>query len=186
MRNRHCALTAMNREPGASGATDAGVPRVLWTRAFPGERVRVGEVRRWIAARLPPCEPLDDLLLLAAELCNNAINHTRSGCLGGWFAVQLTWARTFVRVVVTDHGPATPGARFAPAGDREEKAGGDSYDELMGGHGLVLVANLSAAWGIGGDAAGHFVWFDTRWPGLPPLDPAPLEPAPRQLAASDR
>ena len=81
------------------------VSRVLWwSRDFPGGRDQVGEARHWIGNLLPECDGLDDFLLLASELCSNAVVHTRSGQAGGRFSVDVEWTPTLARVVVGDQG----------------------------------------------------------------------------------
>ena len=84
-------------------------PVVWWGRDFPGGEDQVRQVRHWIEDLLPPCDPVADIVLLASELCTNAVMHTRSGNAGGRFSVDVEWAPQAVRVVIGDQGsPAAP------------------------------------------------------------------------------
>jgi anti-sigma regulatory factor (Ser/Thr protein kinase) len=75
-----------------------------WARDFAGEAAQAGEVRQWIADLLPECDALADVLLLASELCVNAVVHTRSGQASGKFTVDVEWSAGLARVVVGDQG----------------------------------------------------------------------------------
>lgn len=80
---------------------------------------------------------ISDAVLIASELVTNAINHgttPAAGQPGG--QVELTWSYQVSRLicVITDQVPEPP--IVAPADDEAES-----------GHGLRIVAALSAAWG---------------------------------------
>lgn len=157
-------------KPGQQSSR-AAPTRVPWARVFRGEPVQIREVRHWIQGLLPACDALDELLPLVSELCTNAIKHTRSGLPGGWFGVHVMWAQTFIRVTVMDHGSASePVVKRALLDDMSGAGSVDACEDL-GGRGLLIVENMSAAWGTGGNAYGRFVWFDIRWPRLGPLEP---------------
>ncbi|MPZ74440.1 MAG: response regulator [Nitriliruptorales bacterium] len=85
---------------------------------------------------------VDDAALLATELVTNALVHARS-------AVELRLRRLSdrVRVEVADSGA---GALHMREPDR------DSVD----GRGLLLVQDLSLAWGTSSDGAKKIVWFE--------------------------
>jgi serine/threonine-protein kinase RsbW len=138
-------------------ASDASAVR-SW-RVFPGKADQLRVVRRWLTDLLPPCEPLDDVILVASELGSNAVRHTASG-QGGKFAVEIAWAADVVRVAVADEGgPSEP--RIVEAADDE------------GGRGLLAVREVSAGTGFAGDGNGRLVWADVLWAergGPPPQD----------------
>jgi serine/threonine-protein kinase RsbW len=60
-------------------------------------------MRRWLASLLPECPAREDVVCVATELGTNAVRHTASG-RGAWFAVEVTWHRSVVRVAVADGG----------------------------------------------------------------------------------
>jgi anti-sigma regulatory factor (Ser/Thr protein kinase) len=106
-------------------------------------------VRRWLASLLPDCPAHDDVAIVASEPCSNAVVHSASG-QGGWFAVEITWYKSAVRVAVADCG--------APAGPRV-------IDDLAGEHGrgLLVVRELAGRAGTCGDERGRLVWADVPW-----------------------
>jgi anti-sigma regulatory factor (Ser/Thr protein kinase) len=137
--------------------------RIWWSRDFLGNADQVREVRHWIADLLPHCNPLADVLLLASELCTNAVMHTRSGQPGGRFTVAVEWTDELARIVVEDQGsPKTPviGARA-----------GDLSREHESGRGLRLVDGLADSWGIASRLGHRWVWADVLWQagGGPPV-----------------
>jgi hypothetical protein len=146
-------LTAASGAPqqgaGPLNGPPAPVPCLRWRREFPGEDRQLGVLRRWLESLLPDCPAREDVALVATELCTNAIQHTQSG-RGGWFAVEITWHRSVVRVAVADRGaPAGPRMIDDPAGEH--------------GRGLLVVAGLSARTGVCGGPAGRMVWADVPW-----------------------
>ena len=145
----------------ASGRTVP--PVVWWTRDFPGVENQVQQVRHWIEDLLPPCDPLADLVLMASELCSNAIVHTRSGKPGGRFTVDVEWSGETARVVIGDQGSPTAPAITPKAQD------GTWADEC--GRGLWLVDELADGWGTASHLGNRWVWIDVQWQakGGPPL-----------------
>jgi hypothetical protein len=138
-----------------TGPTYPAALPLWWSRAFPGQPPLVGQARSWIAGLLPPCAPLDDLLLLAGELASNAVTHTLSGQPGGQFTVEVTWSPQFARVVVGDQGSdEVPATVERP---------GSQVDYMESGRGLLLVNALSAVWGTAGDADARWLWADVEW-----------------------
>jgi hypothetical protein len=124
-------------------------PTESWQRTFPGEPRQLRELRRWIAAVLPPRPSRDDVTSVANELASNAICHTRSG-QGGEFTVEITRQGRLVRAMVTDGG--------APSGPRlVDKPDGE------GGRGLAVVNALTVRAGVDGDHHGRAVWADIDW-----------------------
>jgi anti-sigma regulatory factor (Ser/Thr protein kinase) len=153
---------ARARPPAGSALTfglpDAPRPRVAtawWARDFAGEAGQVGEVRHWIADLLPECDPLADVLLLASELCANAVVHTHSGQAGGRFSVDVEWSPKLARVVVGDQGSLE--IPVAGAG-----AAGTAWSEESG-RGLWLVDAMADDWGTASAPEGRWVWFSVDW-----------------------
>lgn len=172
-----------------SAAVRAGVvphqghaqPVLWWARDFPGGTDQPGHARHWIADLLPECDPLDDLLLLASELCANAVIHTRSGAPGGRFSVAVEWTPEAARVVIGDQGSPESTAIRA-------KAGGTDWTKESG-RGLWLVDELADDWGTASRPAGRVVWADVRWQasGGPRLEaPGGLDAAITDITATRR
>ena len=84
--------------------------------------------------------------LLVSELASNAVQHTTSPTV----AVTVSeGAGRSVRIEVANVGRGDP-VRRPPDPTR------------VGGHGLAVVAELAAAWGIERGAAATTVWFELR------------------------
>ncbi|HEX4832795.1 MAG TPA: ATP-binding protein [Trebonia sp.] len=126
-----------------------------WTRHFRGSAHQVLEVRHWLEDLLPDCPARADLLLLASELCTNAIVHSRSGEPGGQFSVDIDWAPALARIVVGDQGAATSPVMAAPA------AGTVTLGES--GRGLLLVDDVADDWGTASHPNRRWVWADVAW-----------------------
>lgn len=120
-----------------------------WRRVFPGYERELSVLRQWLSSLLPRCPARDDVLLVANELASNAIQHTASG-RGSWFAVEVTWYQSMVRIAVADCGSqAEPSVIVDPEGEQ--------------GRGLLLVRALSARTGVTGDRRGRLVWAEVPW-----------------------
>jgi anti-sigma regulatory factor (Ser/Thr protein kinase) len=126
-----------------------------WTRRFRGGADQVPEVRRWLKDLLPDCAARADVLLLASELCTNAIVHSRSGEAGGQFSVDVDWAPTLARVVIGDQGSARAPVLAGRAGDAAPP--GES------GRGLLLVDDVADDWGTASCPNRRWVWADVPW-----------------------
>jgi anti-sigma regulatory factor (Ser/Thr protein kinase) len=125
-----------------------------WARDFPGGEDQVSEARRWIEDLLPECDALDETLLLASEVCTNAVVHTLSG-KGGLFSVDVEWSPSLVRVMIGDQGSLK-----APAVS-SKKDDASWMDEC--GRGLWLVSEMADSWGTAAHLGGRSVWFDLSW-----------------------
>jgi serine/threonine-protein kinase RsbW len=136
-----------------------------WTRHFRGGADQVPEVRRWLADLLPDCAARADVILLASELCTNAIGHSRSGEPGGQFSVDIDWAPARARIVLGDQGSAKAPEVVPRTG------GAAAWDES--GRGLLLVDELADDWGTASRPHRRWVWADVEWQarGGPPLAP---------------
>jgi serine/threonine-protein kinase RsbW len=159
---------AMERQQAITGASEwtadpSGGPAALgsglqWRRVFPGEERQLGLVRRWLESLLPDYPQREDVAVVATELCTNAIQHTLSG-RGGWFAVEVTWHNSMVRVAVADGGASgAPQVVNDPEGEH--------------GRGLLIVRGLSARTGVWGDHRGRLVWADIGWSDADTAEPA--------------
>jgi hypothetical protein len=134
-----------------------GASALRWRHVFDGDDTQVREVRRWLSELLPDCDSRGDIMLVATELCTNAIVHTASG-QGGVFAVEIAWQDATVRVTVADTGaPSGPHLIQDPLADH--------------GRGLAIVESLCQRTGVCGDRRGRLVWGDVYWDG-PPAPPA--------------
>lgn len=156
-----------------TAATPKPAPWIAWwTRHFRGGREQVLEVRQWLEDLLPECAARADVLLLASELCTNAIVHSRSGEAGGQFSVDIDWAPALARVVIGDQGSAKAPAIAVRTGDAA--ALGES------GRGLLLVDDLADDWGTASRPNRRWVWADVGWQargGLPLAAPGGLDAA---------
>jgi serine/threonine-protein kinase RsbW len=159
------ALASCDTAPrGLTAAAPEPSPFVAWwTRNFRGGADQVLEVRHWLEDLLPDCAARTDVLLLASELCTNAVVHSRSGEPGGQFSVDVDWAPTLARVVVGDQGSAKAPAMAARTGDAAQL--GES------GRGLLLVDDVADDWGTASRPNRRWVWADVDWQarGGPPL-----------------
>lgn len=88
-----------------------------------------------------------DVVLLASELCDNAVLHAGTG-----FVLDLAITDTHLTITVTDHGVA-PLERYLSA-PRPTTGRAASH-----GRGLLLIERMSDAWGTRHDASGHHTWF---------------------------
>jgi anti-sigma regulatory factor (Ser/Thr protein kinase) len=120
-------------------ATDPRTGAVTARRTFGGVRESAGQARAWARDRLAAQDVAvpTDLLLILSELAANAVQHTRSGLVGGTFAVRLVIHPDRVRVEVRDNGPLgrrVPVLRVAALNAER-------------GRGLLLVQTLAHTWG---------------------------------------
>ncbi len=89
-----------------------------------------------------------DAELIISELVTNSVRHAGVGS-DQLVMVDLILLNEHLRITVTD-----PGCDLEPRLITEDRGG-------LGGHGLRLVEQLSAAWGVGRDAVGATqVWCD--------------------------
>ena len=89
-----------------------------------------------------PAEVVELAVLLVSEVVTNAVLHARSAV-----RIAITWDNRRLRVEVADKSPATPVARQFAA---------DSGT----GRGLMLIEELSDAWGTSPVGDGKVVWFE--------------------------
>lgn len=111
-------------------------------------------------------EFVDDVVLLASELCENAVLHA-----GTAFDLVVVADDDEVTVAVTDRGPGALELHLAEPRQRYGRA-------ATHGRGLVLIARLATTWGTRHESDGrHTVWFAVaRLPAAaaePAADPTP-------------
>jgi serine phosphatase RsbU (regulator of sigma subunit)/anti-sigma regulatory factor (Ser/Thr protein kinase) len=91
---------------------------------------------------------VDDVVLLASELCENAVMHA-----GTAFELAVVAGEDEVTVSVTDRGPGSLELHLAEPRQRYGRA-------ATHGRGLLLVARLATTWGTRHESDGrHTVWF---------------------------
>jgi anti-sigma regulatory factor (Ser/Thr protein kinase) len=123
---------------------------LAWSRVFPGTPAQAREARRFLAATLDGHPAADDAVLCLSELAANATIHSQSGQPGGHFTVRAEIRRDRVRVEVHDQGGSWT---WLPRHDEPH------------GRGLLIVSQLSRAWGRTGDSGtGWTVWFEMPCP----------------------
>ncbi|GII80607.1 hypothetical protein Sru01_55890 [Sphaerisporangium rufum] len=135
-----------------------GSEPLLWRRVFPGTPDQAAAARRFARFLLEGTPSTDDAELIVGELAGNALRHTRSGCPGGHFTIEITHlpaGQTPVgdSLLIAVHdlgghhvprfgGPASQGGSFAE-----------------NGRGLAIVAAIARRAGVQGTpAGGHRVW----------------------------
>lgn len=115
-------LESVGQRPGAEATLE--LPQRL-TSASDAREFVATKIRDWNLEHL-----LDDALLVASELATNAVMHAESSC-----RLRLSLGPRTLRIDVVDAGQGTPEPQ--PESATEEH-----------GRGLLLVAALSAAWGL--------------------------------------
>jgi len=120
-------------------------PLLTWSRAFPAVPAQVREARQFLSAILDG-HPAEDAILCLSELVANAAIHSRSRERDGRLIVRVQLHGGQLRVEVHDQG----GAWVGPA----------NQDGLTG-RGLIIVDQLTNAWGRDGDEeAGWITWYE--------------------------
>lgn len=126
--------------------TNAAVPLIAWSRAFPGTAAQVRQARRFLSAILAGQQAASDAVLCLSELVTNATLHSHSGRPGGQFTVRVEMNGNSLRIEVHDEGGPWHGA--------------GATDELHG-RGLSIVRQLARVWGRDGDSeTGWIVWYE--------------------------
>lgn len=120
-----------------------------WSRAFPGRPEQVSQARGFVGSVLAGRPEADEAVLIASELCSNAVLHSASGGPDGMFAVTVRRAADRSRVSVQDMGsPTAPAIKLADG------------EPLECGRGLLLVAALTKEWGTTRNRLGWVVWAE--------------------------
>ena len=123
-------------------------PMLTWSRDFPATPDQASRARQFLNVLLAGHPAAEDALLCLSELVTNAMLHSRSGEPGGIFTVRALLHGSRLRVEVHDQG----GPWLQP-----ELAG----SEQLNGRGLLIVDQLTAAWGRAGNPrTGWVMWFE--------------------------
>jgi anti-sigma regulatory factor (Ser/Thr protein kinase) len=140
-------MVADLKEGTSATTADPAQRSVIWQMTFPGREDQPRRVREKLSVVLRAHPNLDEILLVASELCTNAVVHTRSGGQGGTFGVEVTAiGEESLMIAVTDEGASTvPRLRAAKPTEIHFR-------------GLQVVESLSLAYGDYGDAEGRTVW----------------------------
>ena len=131
----------VSQQPESTGQPDEFDRSV--SRHFEASRGSVRLVRRMVAEHLAATPPprLDAALLVASELANNAVLHSRTP-----YVVALHIG-DMLRIEVTDASPGVPRIRRVPRG-------------AVSGRGLQIVSELSARWGVDWNGDSKVVWAE--------------------------
>jgi serine/threonine-protein kinase RsbW len=140
---------------------------------FPGRLDQVACARAFVKSALGDCPALDDIVLLASELCANAVRHSASAD-GGSFEVAVYPRRKSARVEVRDDG----GSVTAPQAR-------DLAGLPEAGRGLGVVAAVADTWGYHDGEHGRIVFFELTWTAPRAQAPPGSDPAMRQGRAGD-
>ncbi|MDT0328136.1 ATP-binding protein [Nocardiopsis lambiniae] len=121
-------------------------PTRTWThRLYPGELRELSRVRRELTADLAGFDPgvADTLVLCGSELFANCVRYTASGTENGGAVIRTLWlvGDRSLTLGFTDDGlggtvPRIPTTRTP-----------DEWEEAEGQRGLLMVQELSTAWG---------------------------------------
>jgi anti-sigma regulatory factor (Ser/Thr protein kinase) len=117
---------------------------VVETAWFPAAMTSAGEARRFVRSSLNGSiadDLADVIVLLTSELVSNAVLHAHSP-----LQVTVTLPDATLRVAVTDQSDRWPVVR-------------QINESGEGGRGMVLVEQLSDAWGVVPMGTGKTVWF---------------------------
>jgi hypothetical protein len=140
-------MVADLKEGTGAATADPSRRSLIWQGTFPGVEDQPRRVRAELAVVLRAHPDLDEILLVASELCTNAVVHTRSRRQGGTFSVEVTAiGEESLMIAVTDAGaPTVPRVRAPKPTETHFR-------------GLQVVDSLSLAHGDYGDAEGRTVW----------------------------
>jgi anti-sigma regulatory factor (Ser/Thr protein kinase)/DNA-binding XRE family transcriptional regulator len=123
-------------------------PLLTWSRDFPATPDQASGARQFLSVILAGHPAAEDASLCLSELVTNAMLHSCSQEPGGIFTVRALLHGSRMRVEVHDQG----GPWLQP-----EVAG----TERQNGRGLLIVDQLTAAWGrTGNHQTGWTVWFE--------------------------
>lgn len=140
-------MVADLKEGTGAATADPSQRSVIWQKTFPGLEDQPRLVRAELAVILRAHPDLDEILLVASELCTNAVVHTRSGRQGGIFGVEVTAiGEESLMIAVTDAGAPTVPCLRAPKPTETHFRG------------LQVVDSLSLDYGDYGSAEGRTVW----------------------------
>ena len=120
-----------------------------WSRTFPGRPEQVAEARQFVGSVLAGRPEVNAAVLVASELCTNAISHSASGGPLGVFAVTVLRGEDRATVSVRDMGSlGEPTLMFSDG------------ELAQSGRGLLLVGALAKDWGTSRLRSGRVVWAE--------------------------
>jgi serine/threonine-protein kinase RsbW len=126
-----------------TGPNTVATPSCKREQVLPARPDQVRVARAFIASVLAGCPVANEAILCASELANNSILHSDSKKPGGTFTIYAEMHSDYVWVEVKDDG-----------GSWNQHAHSDGRP-----HGLGIVNELAADWGIDGDPlTGWIVW----------------------------
>ena len=113
------------------------------SRRFPPETASVRDVRQYVGGMLDgvPDDQVEIILLATSELAANSVRHA-----GTAYTVQVDRSDDEIRVTVEDDGDGEPEIQ-------------DPGPLTPSGRGLLIVEQLSDAWGASRTAGQNRVWF---------------------------
>lgn len=128
---------------------DVSAPPRTRTRVFPARPEQVREARKFLRAALQGCPAADDAILYLSELATNSVLYSNSRKAAGTFTVHAEIREhDYAWIEVEDNG-----GPWNAHPHRDGRA-----------HGLDIVRELAADWGIDGDAlSGWVVWARLDW-----------------------
>lgn len=119
---------------------------------IPGRSTAALVAREWVRRRAEEAGfaagVAEDARLCASELAANALDHTRSGWIGGSLTVGVAIGQSCLGVMVTDQGRECG----APAVVRQCDLNSER------GRGLLIVEGFAEEWGVVPGAHGRTVW----------------------------
>jgi anti-sigma regulatory factor (Ser/Thr protein kinase) len=128
------------------------------SRRFPPDTSSVRDVRRFVEDAVAdlPREKLEVVLLAASELASNSVRHATTE-----YVVTVDRTDRQVRVTVEDQGEGTPALQ-------------DPDPSTPSGRGLLIVSQLSDAWGASSARGQNRVWFALQLEAEPTVGPSTL------------
>lgn len=120
---------------------------------FDGLACHVSDARQFALKVVGDVPGADAVELVTSELAGNAVQHSRSGWLGGQFTLHLAAYDDRWCVRVDDDGGPTE-----PLVGQADPSSGEA------GRGLALVAAMCSDWGVLGDHYARAVWAEIPRP----------------------
>ena len=126
---------------------------MVWRRTFPGTGEEVARARAFVKELLSGTGCEDDAGLIATELVNNVVLHTRSKDPGGWFGIEVVLGEIASLAVTDQGGGGLPVVKLPEVTEDFDLNGLD-----QSGRGLFIVSELAISLDIQGSPAyGHTI-----------------------------
>jgi anti-sigma regulatory factor (Ser/Thr protein kinase) len=148
---------------GTAGAAVVATPPRKHEQVLPARLDQVRVARAFLATVLAGCPAADEAIGCISELAANSCLHSASRQAGGTFTVRAEIHEgSYVWIEVEDNG-----------GPWDKRAHCDGRP-----HGLDIVGELAAAWGVDGDpSTGRVTWARLDWPTADPPHPTSQDKA---------